>query len=88
MKKHITKTQPDMICACGPMEMLKTIGKLAKSSNIACQVSIETVMACGMGACLGCAVESTKTDQAYLHACVNGPVFNANELKFYDESPF
>jgi dihydroorotate dehydrogenase electron transfer subunit len=54
--------------------------KLTKQSNIPCQVSIETMMACGMGACLGCAVEQTKTQNTYLHACKDGPVFDADRI--------
>jgi dihydroorotate dehydrogenase electron transfer subunit len=37
-------------------------------------------MACGIGACLGCAVESKKTAKKYLHACMDGPVFDTMML--------
>jgi len=84
LKERLTNSEPDMICACGPMGMLKTVGSLAKSFTIACQVSIETMMACGMGACLGCAVESKEDKDKYLHACVDGPVFNTDNFKFFD----
>jgi dihydroorotate dehydrogenase electron transfer subunit len=40
------------------------------------------MMACGMGACLGCAVESRIEAEPYLHACLDGPVFPADALKF------
>ncbi|MCJ7774615.1 MAG: dihydroorotate dehydrogenase electron transfer subunit [Desulfobacterales bacterium] len=85
LKKRLKDYTPEMICACGPMEMLKTIGSLARSYDIPCQVSIETLMACGMGACLGCAVES-RDDSKYLHACMDGPVFYAEKLKFTDQN--
>jgi dihydroorotate dehydrogenase electron transfer subunit len=81
LKKRIKDCKPDMICACGPMGMLKTIGDTAQKHGIACQVSIETMMACGMGACLGCAVESREDKDKYLHACADGPVFYADKLK-------
>jgi dihydroorotate dehydrogenase electron transfer subunit len=42
------------------------------------------MMACGMGACLGCAVEGRQNEKAYLHACMDGPVFDANELKYFN----
>ncbi|MBW1983999.1 MAG: dihydroorotate dehydrogenase electron transfer subunit [Deltaproteobacteria bacterium] len=86
LKKRLTDSEPDMICACGPMEMLKKIGSAARSHGIACQASVETMMACGMGACLGCAVER-KDDKQYLHACVDGPVFNIEQIKLIDREP-
>ena len=52
--EHLT---PDIIAACGPMAMLACIIGIAEKYRVPCQVSIETMMACGMGACLGCAVE-------------------------------
>jgi dihydroorotate dehydrogenase electron transfer subunit len=60
--------------------MLRAVMKLSMQSKIPCQVSIETMMACGMGACLGCAVEQTKTQNTYLHACKDGPVFDAGNI--------
>ena len=44
--------------ACGPVGMLQGISALADRFQVACQLSIETIMACGMGACMGCAVKS------------------------------
>lgn len=73
--------RPDVIYACGPMAMLRCVADIAMAHGIPCQVSIETMMACGMGACLGCAVERSDTSDGYLHACVDGPVFDAAALK-------
>jgi dihydroorotate dehydrogenase electron transfer subunit len=75
-------TIPDVIVACGPMGMLACVVGIAEKYKVPCQVSIETMMACGMGACLGCAVDSRIEGQRYLHACVDGPVFPADVLKF------
>jgi dihydroorotate dehydrogenase electron transfer subunit len=72
---------PDIIAACGPMEMLTCIIGIAEKYGVPCQVSIETRMACGMGACLGCAVEGRGRQDRYLHACLDGPVFDAEMLK-------
>ncbi|MBF0224552.1 MAG: dihydroorotate dehydrogenase electron transfer subunit [Desulfobacterales bacterium] len=80
LESEIKNNSPDMIYACGPMPMLKSVAIIANNFNIPCQVSIETMMACGMGACLGCAVESNVPNKFY-HACIDGPVFNANNLK-------
>ena len=77
---EISGSKPDIIYACGPMPMLSCVVGIAEKHGIDCQVSIETMMACGMGACLGCAVESRKAPDRYLHACLNGPVFDANAL--------
>jgi len=51
-----------------------------RQHRIPCQVSIETMMACGMGACLGCAVEGRRDKSRFLHACLDGPVFDAEEI--------
>lgn len=72
---------PDVIYACGPLEMLTCVLGIAEKFRVPCQVSIETTMACGMGACLGCAVEKRGTEKAYLHACLDGPVFDAGIIK-------
>ena len=77
----IAENPPDIIYACGPLEMLTCVAGIADKHNVACQISIETMMACGMGACLGCAVASRKQANAYLHACLDGPVFDTRELK-------
>jgi dihydroorotate dehydrogenase electron transfer subunit len=75
-------TVPDIIVACGPMDMMACVVGIAEKHKVPCQVSIETMMACGMGACLGCAVESRIEAEHYLHACLDGPVFSADVLKF------
>jgi dihydroorotate dehydrogenase electron transfer subunit len=72
---------PDVIYACGPLEMLTCVLGIAEKYRVPCQVSIETAMACGMGACLGCAVEKKGPEKAYLHACLDGPVFDAGIIK-------
>lgn len=71
---------PDIIFACGPVGMLRQVVHTANRRGVACQVSIETMMACGMGACLGCAVENRDPTQKYWHACLDGPVFNAEKI--------
>ena len=75
------ESRPDIIYACGPLEMLTCVLDIAEKYHVPCQVSIETAMACGMGACLGCAVEKKGPEEAYLHACLDGPVFDAGIIK-------
>jgi len=75
------ETTPDVIYACGPLGMLKCVVGIAEKLAVPCQVSVETAMACGMGACLGCAVEKEGPADGYLHACLDGPVFDASIIK-------
>lgn len=82
MERAIKESPPDLICACGPMGMLQVVACQAQKYKIPCQVSIETLMACGMGACLGCAVARSNADGSYFHACKDGPVFDALSLRF------
>lgn len=74
--------RPDIIYACGPLAMLKCVADIAEKYHVPCEVSVETVMACGMGACLGCAVEKKDMNKAYLHACIDGPVFDIRTINF------
>lgn len=77
----VKRVKPDVVYACGPMPMLGCVAGVARKLEIPCQVSIETMMACGMGACLGCAIESGKEFDRYLHGCMDGPVFDAREVE-------
>ena len=76
----VAQNCPDVIFACGPMEMLACVAGIAAKHRIGCQVSIETMMACGMGACLGCAIAGRNSPDRYLHACKDGPVFDTRDL--------
>ena len=67
----------DMISTCGPKPMMMAVARYAREKGIACEVSLENLMACGIGACL-CCVE--KTVEGNLCACTEGPVFNIQKL--------
>jgi dihydroorotate dehydrogenase electron transfer subunit len=82
LEKTIIKNPPAMVFACGPPAMLRAVAKITAAGNIPCQVSIETLMACGIGACLGCAVKPSNNTNGYLHACRDGPVFFTTEIDF------
>jgi len=76
-----TEAAPVSVFACGPKAMLRRIAALCKSSKIPCQVSLETTMGCGLGACLGCAVQASfRERERYLYACKDGPVFFAESI--------
>lgn len=67
------------IFACGPRPMLQAVAAEAIRRGIPCQVSLEERMACGVGACLGCATKIRRSDgsETYAHVCSDGPVFDA-----------
>jgi dihydroorotate dehydrogenase electron transfer subunit len=58
--------------------MMKAVASVAAAAGIPCQVSLEERMACGIGACLGCAVELR--DGRMVRSCIDGPVFDAGEV--------
>ncbi len=66
-----------VIYSCGPEKMLESISSVAKKHKIKAQVSVEEYMACGIGACKGCAI---KTKNGIKLVCKDGPVFMADEL--------
>ena len=80
LETEIQKNPPAIIYACGPPGMLKRVSEISEKYAAPCQVSMETIMACGMGACMGCAT-SHKTEDRYLHMCLDGPVFDPAVLK-------
>ncbi|MFA4906380.1 MAG: dihydroorotate dehydrogenase electron transfer subunit [Candidatus Margulisiibacteriota bacterium] len=65
------------IYSCGPHAMLKVIAEIAQQKKIEAQVSLEAWMACGLGACKGCAIE---TNNGYKMVCEDGPVFDCKEI--------
>lgn len=70
----IQDVHPDKIFACGPKVMLRAVTEFAKAHNIPCEISLEERMACGIGACLGCAVELyDENGETYMgHVCKDG----------------
>jgi dihydroorotate dehydrogenase electron transfer subunit len=66
------------LAACGPVEMLKAVADVAKSRKLELEVSLESRMACGLGACLGCTV--FLPGGADRRVCCDGPVFKAREV--------
>lgn len=81
VEQALEEQKPDILFACGPPAMLACVVEITRRHQIKCQVSLETAMACGMGACLGCAVPQSGHSDGYLHACRDGPVFDADEVE-------
>lgn len=71
------RRRPSVIYACGPRPMLESVALISESYNIPAQVSLEEHMACGIGACLGCAVD---TKRGFKSVCKEGPVFLSDEI--------
>lgn len=74
---HALGYEWDRIYCCGPAPMMKAIASKAKETDTECEVSLENMMACGLGACL-CCVE--KTVKGNVCVCTEGPVFNIKDL--------
>ncbi|MBN2579282.1 MAG: dihydroorotate dehydrogenase electron transfer subunit [Pirellulales bacterium] len=72
------------IVCCGPEPMLQATAKIAARLKIPCQVSLETPMACGIGACFSCVakIRDGHGGWDYRRTCIEGPVFNAADVEF------
>ena len=75
----LSSSRYDMIYCCGPDPMMMAVAKYSTEHKINCEVSLENLMGCGIGACLCCVVETVKGN---LCTCTDGPVFNTNDLKW------
>ncbi len=80
MEHSVFKEKPfkfKKIYSCGPEPMLKKLAEWCIKNNIDCEVSLENLMACGIGACLCCVQKTTDGNKC---VCVEGPVFNVNNI--------
>jgi dihydroorotate dehydrogenase electron transfer subunit len=71
-----------IIYTCGPKAMVKTLTNILIGSKFQCQASLEERMACGTGACMGCAVaiRDNRGDLSYQQVCSDGPVFDLRQI--------
>ncbi|MCR5834267.1 MAG: dihydroorotate dehydrogenase electron transfer subunit [Selenomonadaceae bacterium] len=83
-KGFVTDLMPKILsgdyCAvltCGPEIMMRGVAKIAAENNLPCEVSFEKRMACGLGACLSCSID---TVDGRKKVCKDGPVFNADKV--------
>lgn len=67
----------DYLAVCGPEPLMKIVAAKAQEAGVFAQVSLEKRMACGVGACLSCVVDTVEGKK---RSCVDGPVFNAQEV--------
>jgi dihydroorotate dehydrogenase electron transfer subunit len=70
-----------LIWACGPTPMLEALHYFGKENNIEVQVSMEEMMACGIGACMGCVIETTDK-RGMARVCKDGPIFESGVVKW------
>ena len=86
MEQRIREARDGLILACGPTPFLRTVQKLSLQYGARAQLSLESRMACGVGACLGCVVNSAErmknvpTPGWPVQVCQCGPVFWADEI--------
>ena len=67
----------DYVLCCGPTPMMKKVAQICNEKGVKSFLSLESHMACGVGACLGCTCETTKGKQ---RVCKEGPVFPGEEV--------
>jgi dihydroorotate dehydrogenase electron transfer subunit len=85
--RNLASKRGRYIYCCGPTAMLKRVQVLAESLEIPAFVSVENLMGCGIGACMGCPVrlkEPAEDGKPYLLACTDGPVFPMKEIELDD----
>lgn len=75
----LSSAKYDRVYCCGPEPMLKAMARYCRKNDIECEVSLENLMGCGIGACLCCVVETIDGNKS---TCIEGPVFNINRLKW------
>lgn len=65
--------------ACGPTPMLRACHEFALEQEVSCEVAMEQVMACGVGACMGCVIR-VRSGSGFARVCTEGPVFDSREI--------
>jgi dihydroorotate dehydrogenase electron transfer subunit len=79
LDQELERDADAVVYACGPPAMLEAVRARCAASGVSAQLALEAGMACGFGACFGCAV--AKRGGGYLRVCVDGPVVEASELE-------
>jgi dihydroorotate dehydrogenase electron transfer subunit len=76
--------RPCRIVCCGPEAMMAAAARIAQELGVPCQVSLESPMACGIGACFSCVkrIRDAAGNWDYRRTCVEGPVFDAADVEF------
>ncbi len=83
LEQRLKEGLPAAVMACGPLPMLKEINRICSSYDVPLQVSLEALMGCGVGACLGCVIHGVGHCEETPHpltVCEDGPVFCSRDL--------
>jgi dihydroorotate dehydrogenase electron transfer subunit len=78
---HLGTPSRPRVFGCGPTPMLRALAELSVREGLACEVSLEGPMACGMGICQGCPVELVGEEKAYALVCKDGPTFDVRRIR-------
>lgn len=87
IKEHNPSTS--RVYSCGPMPMLERVAALCAAAKVRAEVAVETVMGCGFGICMGCPIapnEGVEKFGRYYLACLDGPVFCADHIRYESTS--
>jgi dihydroorotate dehydrogenase electron transfer subunit len=86
LTEHAPNPAETVIYACGPEAMLASAAAMADRHGLDCQISMERMMACGIGICQSCAIQvkAPAGQTVYKLCCKDGPVFDAKEVVFLD----
>jgi dihydroorotate dehydrogenase electron transfer subunit len=79
-RKKIGREERTFIYSCGPLAMLRELGRAIDPTKFFCEVSLETRMGCGFGACWSCVVRTKDLKTPYQRVCKEGPVFNLGNI--------
>ena len=82
----LRRVDADVVYACGPMAMLKSVAKVAAEHGAHSQCAVEEAMACGVGVCMTCVLPVVGDDGVtrMLRSCVDGPVFRGDRVRWDD----
>ncbi len=84
-------SMPERLYACGSLPMQVSLARWVQGLNILVEMSLESMMACGLGACLGCALPAVPADspqvEHYLHVCQDGPVLDPRRIRWDKVQP-
>jgi len=81
-KLHELRGTSVRVVCCGPEPMMEAVSEMAHQQHVACEVSLETPMACGIGICFTCVAKVKQADGGwdYKRTCIEGPIFSATDI--------
>jgi len=80
--RHV-RAEDLVVYSCGPEPMMRAVSEICIARGAACQLSMERVMACGMGTCQSCVCKVRAEEQPgweYKLCCADGPIFDADQI--------